>query len=96
MKNIIKVVIALFFILGAFFIGKYRGLEENKSAINKLKENLSNSNKQINAYENQIKLMSAENTTLRDSILKITEKQGITKNIVHLADSTKNENDRNK
>jgi len=57
MKNIIKVIIALVFVLGAFSIGKYIGLEENQSVIKKLEENISFSEKQLISNENQIKKM---------------------------------------
>ena len=79
MKNIIKTIIALFFILGAFFSGKYFSLEENKSVIKELNKNLSSLEKQISTKENLIKKMKIEITTCKDSLLKMSVKQSIIK-----------------
>ena len=79
MKNIVKLLIALFFIFGAFFIGKYIGLEENKSNIKQLGKNISILEGKISESENVIKKMKVEIATCKDSLLEMTEKQGITK-----------------
>jgi len=96
MKNIIKFIIALFFILGSFFIGKYYGLEKNKTEISELNVKVSDFVKKIKVSESRINKLGVENTELKDSISDIIKKQGITKNIVHLADSAKNEHFSNK
>ena len=96
MKDIIKTIIALFFILGALFIGKYWGTEKGKSEINILKKNKLVLEKQIIEKDSILEKMNIEISNCKDSLLEMTEKQGITKNIVHLADSVKNKDDTNK
>ena len=91
MKKIIKIIIAFTFILGAFFIGKYLGTEENKSVIKVLNKKLSSQENQISTNETKIQNMEVEIATNKDSLLKMSEKQCITKTIrnVDLNDKSK-------
>lgn len=65
MRDIIKFLIALTFIIGAFYVGKYMGSEESESKIKKMNEDMVIKDKNIRYYQDSLYNLQKEITILK-------------------------------
>ncbi len=68
MKNGIKIFIALFFIVSAFSVGKYFCLDDSKSKINKINEEVNRLNEQNKILQDSLNLCKE---TIKDTSNKL-------------------------
>jgi hypothetical protein len=74
MKNLIKIFIALFFIIGSYFIGSYQANEKYSNQLNEVNKQLSISQSKINQLKDSInainKLLIISTIGRRDTLKK--------------------------